>query len=179
MLHYTSNFSIMPSDTTLELWSRFKLVKWVASLDGVGERFSFLRWPYQFQNLQKFVTQAKTCVPGNVMFGAEHTINVLNAFYFDEFEQWFNQQLATNQSGDASDLNLHPCWGTMSLNHMPESLRERIKQKFGPNHTIVRMIEQHPYSGSTDQLTQYLDQLDSLRKQSWRTTFAEIQEYFS
>ena len=178
-VQYTSNFSIMPSKNTLGLWKKFKLIKWVASIDGVGEQFTLLRWPYKYQALDKFVDTAKISVPSNVMFGVEHTINVLNAFYYDKFESWFNSRLGSNREGDASDLALHPCSGVLSLSNMPLPLRNLVKNKLGPAHPVSVMIDQHPFLHDTSSLIDYLDNLDKIRNQNWREIFPEIQHYLT
>jgi len=177
-IHYTSNFSIMPSQSIFKLWEKFKLVKWVASVDGVGDRFSLLRWPYRWEKLEEFIIAAKESVPGNVMFGTEHTLNPLNVFYYSEFESWFQSQLGSNRYGDQSDLNIHLCQGILGLEHTPPGLRELVKLKYGPTHKVSQSLDQRPYSGNTDQLVQYLDQLDVWRNTNWRTTFLDIERLF-
>ena len=178
-IQYTSNFSIMPSQSTLATWKKFKLVKWVASLDGVKEQFSFLRWPYRWEKLETFVDDSIRKVPGNVMFGVEHTLNPLNIFYFDQFEIWFNKHLASNRYGDKSDLNVHLCTGTLGLEHTPPELRDKIKAKYGNNHQVTIALNQKPYSGSITRLVRYLDQLNLQRNTNWRQLFPEVQEFFN
>lgn len=178
-IQYTSNFSIMPAQSIMEIWKKFKLVKWVASLDGVNEQFSFLRWPYRWEKLEEFANSAMNTVPGNVMFGVEHTINPLNIFYFDQFEIWFNKHLGYNRYGDKSDFNVHLCNGTLGLEHTPPELRNKIKAKYGNNHQVTIALNQKPYSGSTAKLVQYLDQLDFQRGTNWRQLFPEVQEFFN
>ena len=63
-VHYTSNFSIMPTKTAQQLWSRFKLVRWVASIDGIDKQFEFLRWPYSWTKLESFISNAKSMKGG-------------------------------------------------------------------------------------------------------------------
>ena len=179
IVQYTSNFSIMPGTAVFQMWEKFKLVKWVASIDGVGEQFSFLRWPYKWNKLENFVVEAIDNVPGNVMFGVEHTINPLNIFYFDQFQTWFDQQFSSNRYGDKSDLNIHSCNGNLGLEHTPMGLRKKIKNKYGPTHPISISLDQSPFSGSTTKLVKYLDQLDQWRGTNWRQIFPEIQEFFN
>lgn len=177
-LQYTSNFSIMPSARTLELWSKFRLVKWVASLDGINNQFELLRWPYKWPALEHFVDRALHGVPGNVMFGVEHTINPLNVFYFDQFQAWFDQTFSKNLSGDATDLNIHVCYGKLDLSNTPPAVRDMVQNKLGRNHTINILLEQNPWSGSSKSMVAYLDQLDSQRRTVWRETFSEIQAFY-
>ena len=178
-LQYTSNFSIMPTVEVLEQWEKFKLVKWVASLDGIGEQFSFLRWPYDWKNLNSFVKKAIQLVPGNVMFGVEHTLNPLNVFYFDKFQKWFYTHFAVNRYGDPSDLNLHLCNGNLGIEQTPPELRKIILDKFGPEHSVVKMLQQTSYPGNTKNIVNYLDQIDSWRNLQWRKIFPEVESYFS
>jgi hypothetical protein len=178
IVQYTSNFSIMPSQSTITLWKQFKLIKWIASLDGVGEQFSFLRCPYRWEKLESFAQQAQSTVPGNVMFGAEHTINPLNIYYIDRFKSWFDQNLGSNRYGDKSDLNIHICTGILGLEHTPPALRKKIQLQYGSSHEISIALDQKPYSGNTAAMVQYLDLLDSRRGTSWRKIFPDVEEFF-
>lgn len=178
ILHYTSNFTVMPSHKVFKAWSKFKLIKWVASIDGIENQFEYLRWPAQWTNIKQNIAQAKQTAPHNVMFGVEHTVNPLNVFYFDRFNAWFEQNLRTNRYGDPSDLNIHPCTGIMDLRHTPADLRDIIKQKYKATSTVIKLLDQHPWVGITKNMTQYLDQLDVLRNQDWRAVFPEVEKYF-
>jgi hypothetical protein len=179
IVQYTSNFSLMPSARVFELWKKFKLIKWIASLDGINDQFTFLRWPYLWKDLVDFSKTAKLTAPSNVMFGVEHTVNILNAFYYPEFEQWFDTNLKFNRFNDQSDLNLHKCNGILSVDHMPLPLRQLIKEKLGNNHPISTMIDQTTYSGNIKATVQYLDQLNQRRNTNWRKLFPEIQEHLN
>ena len=178
-VQYTSNFSIMPANRIFKLWKKFKLVKWIASLDGVDDQFEFLRWPYKWKNLEKFTLEAIQTVPDNVMFGVEHTINILNAFYYPKFKSWFDEKIKSNRFGDKSDLNLHKCEGLLSINHMPHDMRSMIKKKLGVMHPISIMIGQADYSGNFTDTIHYLNQLDKWRNSNWRNLFIDVQEYLN
>ena len=178
-LQYTSNFSIMPSRQIVDTWKKFKLVKWVASLDGVESQFEFLRWPYRWAELQSFVERAKLLMPGNVMFGVEHTINPLNVYYYDLFERWVSQHLANNASGDESDFNLHPCHGVMSLAVTPPAVREMVQNKLGTTHPVMGLLNQNPYCPESMQaLVQYLDKLNAWRGVNWRELFPDVEKHY-
>lgn len=177
-IQYTTNFSIMPKHQVFEQWQQFKLIKWVASLDGTQDQFNLLRWPYKWDQLSKFAKEAIETAPDNVMFGVEHTLNPLNIYYYDRFKEWFNNDFFVNRYGDPTDLNLHACRGKLGIEHTPPRVRDMVKRKYGLDHSLSRMLDDNPWSGSTTQLTQYLDRLDRSRNQNWRTVFAEIEQYF-
>jgi len=177
-VQYTSNFSIEPTKEILDIWSRFRLIKWCASVDGINEQFELLRWPYKWSNFCKFKKQAWETVPGNVMFGIEHTLNPLNVWYFADFKQWFDREFAENRLGDKSDLNLHTCFGELGLEQTPPALRAALKNRFGSNHSVVLLLEKLPYNGSYSTMVNYLDNLDYRRQTNWRNTFKEVSDYF-
>jgi len=177
-LQYTSNFSIMPTRRVMDQWSRFQLVKWVASIDGVKDQFEFLRWPYKWDKLNEFTAKAIATVPGNVMIGVEHTLNPLNIYYFDQFQQWFEQNLMKNAYGDRSDFNLHTCYGVMDLANTPAALREVIYKKYGDNNPITLILKKQGYTESTNSMVDYLNKLDQIRNLDWRETFLEVEAYF-
>ena len=177
-VQYTSNFSIMPTRRVMDQWSRFQLIKWVASIDGVKEQFEFLRWPYKWDKLTEFTANAIATVPGNVMFGVEHTLNPLNIYYFDQFQQWFEQNLLKNAYGDLSDFNLHTCHGIMDLANTPAALREVIRKKYGDTNPVTLILNSQGYTSSTNNMVEYLDKLDRIRDLDWRETFLEVEAYF-
>lgn len=178
-VQYTSNFSIEPASRVFDLWQRFRLVKWCASIDGVGDQFGLLRWPYQWSSLEKFLSRARAQVPHNVMFGVEHTLNPLNIWYFDRFQAWFGSSFAANRYGDPSDFNIHVCQGSMGLEQTPPLLRDEILDRFGPENPVSVLLDNNPYPGSHDRLVQWMDHLDRQRHTQWRQTFAEVADYFN
>lgn len=177
-IQYTSNFTLEPLPRVYDLWSQFKLVKWCASIDGIGNQFELLRWPHKWQDLVEFISRVKDRTPHNVMFGVEHTLNPLNVWYVDQFRDWFEKEFACNRYGDRTDLNLHLCVGNMSFAQTPPALRQEIFAKYGKNDPVVILLQQNPYPGKHDALVSWMDQLDSRRNTHWRNTFAEVSNFF-
>jgi hypothetical protein len=177
-VQYTSNFSIEPSEKVFDLWSRFLLVKWCASIDGVGDQFNLLRWPHRWDNLEKMIPSMINAVPHNVMFGIEHTLNPINIWYVDQFQQWARDNFSSNRYNDAVDLNFHCCTGNLGLDQTPPQLRKDIKQRLGPNHPAVILLDNTPYCGSYHVMVNWLDDLDRRRGTDWRKTFSPVSDYF-
>ena len=176
-LQYTSNFSIMPSDEVLELWKKFKTVKWMASIDGIGDQFSLLRWPYTWSKLNDFSKRAFDVTSGNVIFGVEHTLNMLNIFYYDQIEEWFNTIFCKSNKQRRGVLNLHNVMGKLSLAEVPIKLREEIRKKFGNNHIITKTVQNEPIKDFKESV-RYLDLLDGQRSTNWRLNFSEIESHY-
>jgi sulfatase maturation enzyme AslB (radical SAM superfamily) len=99
-LHYTTNGSIYPNEQTLQIWKKFKLIIFVASLDGIEQQFDYLRWPLSWDkvnnNLQR-IRQNKSI--WNIMFRVEFTANFLNVYYFDRLENWIQNNFKLTSFG--------------------------------------------------------------------------------
>jgi hypothetical protein len=177
-VQYTSNFSVMPTKQVFAAWEKFQLIKWCASTDGVAQQFEFLRWPYTWAKFNDFKHRAFDLVPANVMFGVEHTLNPLNILYFDDFENWFNSEFATNRLGDSSDFNIHYAGGVMGLNCVTPKLQQAVIDKFGSQHRVTKLLEQTTLSGDAPQFTDYLDQINRWRNLNWRNIFPAAAEFY-
>jgi hypothetical protein len=176
-LHYTTNGSIYPNNETLAVWRNFKTVIFAASIDGIEEQFDYIRWPLTWQkvsnNLLRIRNNSDIC---NVMFRIEFTVNFLNAYYFDRVEAWVAENLATNLSGDKTEINLHPCWGVWDLYKMSQGIKNLILTKYPDTHIVHQMINNLPQSSPMGNWQNFVNTWDSRRNNSWQTAFPELAE---
>jgi hypothetical protein len=116
--------------------------------------------------------------PNNVMFIIEHTLNPLNIFYYDEYEQWAQQEFLTNRLGDKTDFNIHYANGIMSLSKTQQPLRDKIYNKYGTDHKISKLLMQQPLDSNTYEFVNYLDKLDQWRNTNWRQLFPMSSSFY-
>jgi sulfatase maturation enzyme AslB (radical SAM superfamily) len=173
---YTTNASVFPKQNVLKLWEKFKLVFFEASIDGIQDRFNYIRWPLKWEKVSQNLLELKELAPTNLLFRVSYTLNPFNIFYYNELEEWFQHNLSTNKLGDASEINVHPCWGQWDLKKTPSSLREVIFKKY-PN-SIISDILMSLNIESYDTIAKFTSKYDSLRNNSWKQTFPEIVKYF-
>ena len=173
---YTTNASILPSQEVLDLWGKFKLVFLEASIDGVGEQFEYIRWPLVWTRVEENLLKLKQIGPNNLLFRINHTLNPFNIYYYDRLETWFNQNLATNRLGDASEINIHPCWGNWGLDKTPLALRTVVAEKY-KEHSISSILSQVELSDSQP-ISKFTQTWDPIRKNDWRKVFPDIVKYF-
>lgn len=173
-LHYITNGSIFPNDQLQELWSKFKYVKMVFSIDGIKNRFEYLRWPLQWnkveRNFQHFLENT------NFRMGINVTLNPLNIWYADEIENWVNEL----NNGQRATINWSPCdHGPLQLTACPEALRDAVRHKFTNNHPVAATLNGSEFKNSQyHQMLDFISPLDIKRKNNWRETFADVQHYF-
>ena len=89
-MHYTTNGSIFPDTEWWDIWKYFKKVDIQLSIDGVGARFEYIRFPGNWNNLEKNVSDYKIKIKNceNMQLSISHTLGALNIFYLDEFFHW-------------------------------------------------------------------------------------------
>lgn len=174
-LWYTTNASIYPSNQVLELWGKFKLVYFEASLDGVGEQFNYIRWPLKWDIVEKNLIRLKEEAPVNLLFRVNHTLNPFNVFYYDRLDNWVNTHFATNRLGDKTEINIHPCWGTWDLSKTPEELRNVITSKS----TASDLLKTIPVNTDLSSISKFIKQWEPRRKNNWKETFPDIVKYFN
>jgi sulfatase maturation enzyme AslB (radical SAM superfamily) len=107
-LSYNTNGTILPSPELLQKWSEFKLVEVLFSIDDIGERFEFQRYPASWKqvvdNLHWFYENS----PNNVMFKVNATVSILNEPYIKDLHSWFAENFPTNKYGDPVLISTQP-----------------------------------------------------------------------
>lgn len=160
-----------------ELIEKFHLVKIVVSLDGIGDRFNYLRWPGNWNQVTDNLLQLKENLPNNVMFLVEETYCLLNLFYYRELAEWVNANFNSNRLGDPIDHNKHVvAHQHLDLSNITHEYYESIKSQH-----IVNLLptnwEESPEKIKA--MIDYVEKFDRIRDQDWRKTFPEVSEFYS
>lgn len=87
-LHYTTNATVFPDQTWWNLWQHFKEIDIQLSIDGIGQRYEYIRYPGNWKtltdNVQKYI-QHQT---DQFRLSVSHTVSAYNIYYLDEFFDW-------------------------------------------------------------------------------------------
>jgi MoaA/NifB/PqqE/SkfB family radical SAM enzyme len=87
-LHYTTNAQIFPDEDWWQLWSHFKEVDIQLSIDGVGARYEYIRYPASWPLLVENVSTYLKIKQPNIKLSVSHTVSAYNIYYLDEFFAW-------------------------------------------------------------------------------------------
>jgi len=89
-IHYTTNASIFPDNSWINLWKHFREVEIQLSIDGIGARYEYIRYPANWEELQKnarlYIELEK--VQNNIRLSVSHTVSAYNILYIPEFLTW-------------------------------------------------------------------------------------------
>lgn len=148
-VNYNTNGTILPSPELLEIWAKFKLVLIDFSIDDLGDRFEYQRFPAKWDqvclNLKWFVDNC----PVNCMFAVNTTVSILNSANLKNLSDWLEQNFKTNNLGDPIEHRQQPASGVLNTQDIEQRKAE-----------IVR----------------YLNSCDSRRSTDWRRTFPELNQ---
>jgi len=177
-LHYTTNGTIFPDESWWELWSHFKEIDLQLSIDGVGDRYEYIRYPGVWAdltaNVDRYVNQTALT---NFRLSVSHTVSAYSVFYLDEFVNW------------CYTVGLPAPW--LGRVHRPQHMRPSVWA--GPARAkIIRQLESSEYlavrrwagliinTDDTDQFETFKQRLhehDQYRNLDFRKTFPELAEY--
>jgi sulfatase maturation enzyme AslB (radical SAM superfamily) len=146
-INYNTNGTIRPTKHLIELWSKFKLVLLDFSIDDIGERFEYQRYPAKWDQVTENLQWYIDTMPVNCMFAVNTTVGVLNESNLDSLNLWLQQNFSHNRVTDPIDHRQQPCNGI-----------------FTTSNTDWNMVVKN------------LNELDLRRGISWRDTFPELNQ---
>lgn len=156
-----------------DLIERFHLVKLHVSLDGVGQRFEYLRWPADWNQVTENLLHLKQTVPSNVMFLVEETVSIFNLFYLNELEGWLAKNFLTNREGDPVVHTRHLARGIFSLENCSSKYREAMK-----NTKFYSLLPTQTANQDINSMLNKIDTFDKLRDQKFQEIFPEVAQFY-
>ena len=178
-LHYTTNVTIFPNSSWWKIWSYFKEVDMQLSIDGIGNRYEYIRYPAKWQDTETNVNRyiEKNRVLNNFRLSVSHTVSAYNIYYLDEFFTWcYNVGLPRPWLGRVHTPSY------MSPEVWNNEAREFITNHLqtSNNSDVVNwglLIKNTDESSMFDLFKKYLHQHDSYRNTNFANTFSELAPY--
>lgn len=146
-LFYNTNGTILPDSSLLNLWEQFKLVEIYFSIDDIGERFNYQRYPAKWNDVVNNLQFFKDKCPVNCVFGVNTTLSILNNNNYENLLKWLSNNFFVNRVNDPVEYQKQLAHGILSLENVNQN-KEKIKS--------------------------YLDNIDMKRGTNWRNTFPDI-----
>jgi len=159
----------------IETIQKLYLVKLHISLDGVGEKFEYLRWPANWAQVTDNILHIKQTAPSNVMFLVEETISIFNLMYTKELTQWVQTHFVTNREGDVIDHTKHLATGDFSLANCSAEYVAAMASHSDSTLIPPNWIEDEK---KIKRMIASIKTADQLRAQSFEKTFPELAELY-
>ena len=172
-IKYTTNGSVYPQDARIKQWEKFKSVMINFSIDGVGQRFEYQRYPLKWDKVEKNILKLINEADSNVRFHINHTVTPFNIYYYQEFLDWVNDTFPADKF---IGIHTHPAYGVLSVSNCSNKLRKLILDRYGEDHITHRMLQNNPIA-DTKSFWSYIELWDTRRVQNWKTVYPDIVEY--
>ena len=178
-LHYTTNVTLFPDPEWWDIWQNFENVDIQLSIDGVGDRYEYIRYPATWtevvDNTARYLERHKD----NIQLSVSHTVSAYNIYYLDEFFTWCNHiGLPTPWLGRVHNpMHMRPTvWPTPVRNYIAEHLKfssyEHVR-------TWAQLLQSQDDSDKFDKFKTYLLQHDQYRGLNFAETFQELSEFLN
>jgi len=156
---------------------KFKLIKIIISIDGINDRFEYLRWPASWNQVVDNIMDLREKLPSNVMFFIQETTSCLNLLYFNEVSRWVGQNFNANREGDpvyhTTQLVNHDY---LDVDNITQEYVDALKDQ-SLKHAISKNWQENP-----DRIKLFIketEKFDSLRSQDWKKTFPEVANFYA
>ena len=147
------------------------------SLDGIGEKFEYLRWPASWEQVVDNINEIKETIPANHMFLVEETISIFNLYYLHELDSWVKNNFAKNRLGDHVNHTRHNAIGIFGINNLTDEYANALAiNSLLPNPIHENFIEQPE---RVNKMIDEISRFDKIRNQDWTKTFPEVASFYS
>jgi MoaA/NifB/PqqE/SkfB family radical SAM enzyme len=178
-LHYTTNATIFPDAEWWAFWQHFKEIDLQLSIDGIKNRYEYIRFPAEWNvltdNVIRYIEKEKQL--DNVRLSVSHTVSAYNIYYIDEFFSWcYNMGLPRPWLGRVhTPVHMRPSvWPepikTIIADHLNTSLHKDVK-------LWGKLIRDTDDSEFFNQFKLTLAKHDKYRQTNFFNTFPELAKY--
>jgi sulfatase maturation enzyme AslB (radical SAM superfamily) len=169
--HFNTNGSVFPKK--LDMFKN-KNVEFLFSIDDIGDRFEYLRYPAKFKNVQKNIQKAKDM---GFNISVTPTISSINVWYVPEFMPWLVKTFGSRIWSQFVDLPLH-----YNISHLPQQAKDKVikklsKEKFSK--FLNPIIDKLSEDKETIDFMPHVKNMDQRRNNSFSATFDEWSEIYA
>lgn len=173
-LHYTTNATIFPDEEWFDLWKKYKNVEIQLSIDGIENRFEYIRYPAIWTEVLENIKKYKDRDDINISVAT--TVSAYNIAYLDELLSYLE------------DIGLSSPW--LGRLHHPKYMRPTIWRDDAKQFIIdrlssskydfsswINMLKTIDDQSSFQDFRHFLLRQDNYRKNSFGSTFPEMLKY--
>jgi MoaA/NifB/PqqE/SkfB family radical SAM enzyme len=178
-LHYTTNATLFPDQEWWDIWQHFKNVDIQLSIDGIGARYEYIRYPAKWtdvvENTKRYLKKYKD----NIQLSVSHTVSAYNIYYLDEFFVWCEAVgLPKPWAGRVHNpVHMRPTvWPAMTRKHIAEQLQS---SSYEDVRVWAQLLHSEDDNDKFDKFKTYLLQHDQYRGLNFAETFPELSGFLN
>ena len=164
-------------DEFYEIFERFQLVKIDISLDCVGQRFEYSRWPASWTQVTENILEIREKSPPNVMFLFQEVATNMSLYYVGENELWIKNNFKDNRVTDPTTHNLQLVKSKyLDVNNITTEYVDSIKNK-----KVFKYLQPN-WQENPEKINEFLKEVafhDSIRGLDWKQAYPEVADFFT
>lgn len=170
-LVYNINMTGIP-ERLLWLWERFQRVTVNCSIDDVGERNRYIRWPTVWADVERCLASISSA--GNIQWNVTQTVSIYNISTLGNLEDWFQDRYSKIP---IHNHVLYPAY--LSLSAVPDALRIELAALYSRREgqqwqDLVTRLSGSYDAGHNAQAAQFVRALDLNRGIDFRDFVPEL-----
>ena len=139
LIRYNTN-GILIDDAIIEIWKQFRKVKVGVSIDAVGDRNHYIRFPTEWDTIVTNLHKLDN-TPDNIQVSIATAIQILNVKHLPEFAKWKIQENFKKVNLDNTEFGVAPGGGIvnmhllyiptyLSIRCLPQADKDEVTQLF-------------------------------------------------
>ena len=174
-VHYNTNGTVKITDRMINIWKNFAKVSIMFSIDGINEKFEYLRFPGQWTDVVANIQSLM--VHKDIFFHICCTVSIFNVLYLNDLYKLLDRyKLSENRL--YFNMVFEPSY--LCIKNFPLPVKQKIKDYLylqNPTEKITEVINFMLLENKNNLLHRFLyltEKLDTIRNQSWENTFPEL-----
>ena len=179
-IHYSTNCTVFPKQEYWDLWKNFKSIDIQLSIDDIGKRFEYNRYPAKWNSVKKNLIEYRNRIvmKKNMQISISTTVSVFTIAYLEEFFDWIKEnKLPEPYLGRLE----HPYYYQVGV--LPTEQRQKFKNKLqNSNYESLKKISNWLNDDKSEHWNTFLKYTkihDKYRKENFQQTFPEIYNMLS
>lgn len=173
---YHVNGTVRVPDQVLKFWEKFKMLEIYFSLDDLGPRMEYQRWPCDWNEINDNLMWYKNHLPHNGLLRVERTVGVLTAAWVMELELWHKEHFSHTLYGDEITINYHDCRGVYSLDSLSQEYKDHLLSSLPIDHWVYNRVKNIRVDDQSciHLMLKHLNTHDTIRNQNWQQYYPEF-----
>ena len=126
LMYYTNGTQLI-DDATKKLIEQFKFARISFSIDAIGNKFNYIRYPGKWDQVEQNLLWWKNNLPHNSMLSLTVTASILNVLDLNEITDWCQENFSQSVFGDPIEIFVHQAAGIYGLEYMTPPMVEHLK----------------------------------------------------
>lgn len=175
-LHYVTNGTNYPTPELLIFFKSFKKIDIQLSIDDIGERFEYNRWPAKwskvYSNIKKYQTLKKE--NKNINLSISLTISAFTIYYVDDFVLWCLKEKLPFPYFNQLTYSIYNRASVFKKETKNIIRKKLLSSKSKKIKNLVSWLDQSDDSGNFGKFEEQVQLIDKMRKQNFTKTFSGL-----